>query len=219
MKLVLISNKAGKLKNKVLLICMIMVLSSPGVYAKERDAGKLIAGVLLTAAGGLMAYNGFQPADISSPDLSMASFSTVTTGTGPWSITTNGTIKNTGNVDLKNVNVTVIYKDSTGAEISSSTVAYGNTIATGNTSGLSTTSTGLGSDPVFFSVKYQANFNRLYETYSVSTGIAGSVIAAGGIFLICDYFFDLSDFFEQKGVNVHLTAMNDGLSFMTSKTF
>jgi hypothetical protein len=209
------------LKNKILVVFIVLIVSGTNIYAKEKDTGKLIAGILLTAAGGVVAYNGFQMDEISFPEMTMASFSTLTTNTGPgqWSITTNGTLKNTGNVDLKNVSVTVIYKDYTGAEIADSTVTYSNTFAPGNTSDLSTSSSNLPDEPLFFSVKYQADFKRLYENNSVSTGIAGAVMAAGGIFLICDYFFDFSDYFEQNGMKVSLAAMNNGLSFMTSKTF
>lgn len=204
------------MKNKIVLILIFLLFCGQSIYAKEKDTAKLIAGILLTAAGGVVAYNGFQPVDVSFPDLSMASFATVTAGT---TITTDGTIKNTGNVGLKNVKVTVIYKNSSGAEITDSTVDYSGTIAPDASEPLYIGPMDIGTEPYFFSVEYRADFNRLYENNSVSTGIAGSVMIAGGIFLICDYFFDFSDFFEQKGVSVGLAAVNNGLSFTAAKAF
>ena len=74
---------------------------------------------MLTAAGGLVAYSGFRLVDISAPGVSMPAFTTATAGPGPWVITTSGTVINTGNVDLKNLTITVYYKDSMGVDIAS----------------------------------------------------------------------------------------------------
>jgi hypothetical protein len=207
------------LKNKILIILLALAFLCPCLQAKEKEPAKLIMGIFLTAAGGVFAYNGFQMADASWPSMNMPSFVTVTTGTGPWTVTTSGVIKNTGNVELRNISLTVYYKDTAGAEITNTTTAVSSTLAPGASTSVNFLPYDIAEEPFFFSVKYTADFDRRMQNFNAPVGIAGSALCAAGVFLICDYIFDLTDFLEKNDAKAQLSMINDGFRLMASKSF
>jgi hypothetical protein len=151
--------------------------------------------------------------------MDMQSFTTVTTGSGPFTISANGTIMNTGNVDLRNIKITVYYKDTLGADITNTITAVSAPLAIGGSASVPIPAAIMGPEPLFFSVKYRADFDRKLENYSVPAGAVGSVIFATGVYFICDYIFDISDFLDKNDAKVQLSAVNDGFSLITSKRF
>jgi hypothetical protein len=207
------------LKNKILLMVLSLAFFCTNIYAKEKDPSKLMAGIILASAGAIVAYSGFQMAEISVPEITTQSFVTVTTGTGPWDITAQSTIKNTGNVDVENIIMTVIYKDSMGAEITSENVSLPDKLAVSGTYTYNSSALGLAAEPLFFSTRFWANYDKTYTTSSPSAAAVGCTIIAAGAFLICDYIFDITDFMEKTDVKVQLSAVNNGLNLMTSKSF
>lgn len=210
------------MKNKILILLLALAVLCPNIYAEEKDPNKLLSGIILTIAGGFVAYSGFRMADITVADMKMQTFVTTTTETTPtWVISTTGTVKNIGNVPFENISVTVIYKDNMGTNIPSGTetISLSYDLEPGASGVFSSYLTGLEYEPVFVSARFYGDYTGIYETSSPETAFVGCAVAAAGVFFICDYIFDLTDLFEQKEIKVQLSMANNGFNLITSKSF
>lgn len=208
------------MKKKIVIMLAAVFILCGQVSAKEKDPNGLLTGIILMSMGGIVAYSGFRMVDISSPILSTQSFTWNDGDPSPWDATASGVIKNTGNVPLTNIILTVEYKDSMGAIIGSDTVADNkSSLAVGETSTFSSSYDCNLVQPRFISVRSWHRSATLYENSDLLTGFVGAGVIAAGVFFICDYFFDITDFFEGQEAKVQLSSSFDGVNLTVSKIF
>lgn len=216
------------MKNKILAALLAVVLAAGQIQAeeqkKEKDPFQLVSGGLLVVVGAMASYLGFNMNNVSLPRISMQSFTWNDSETSPgsWEVSSSGTLQNSGNLDLRNITVTVEYKDFAGVLIQSQTVPIDTKtelLKPAETDTFSSSLTGLAYDPQFVSARFRADFTEEFVNTNITTGVIGSAVAAIGVFFICDYFFNITDFFLKQEIQVQLSALDGGFSFITSKNF
>ncbi len=211
------------MKKIIITFAVIVYYLNCNLYASEKTPQKLMAGLILVAAGSMVSYTGFKLADISRPEMSAQSFTwdKVSSGTN-WDASAQGTIKNTGNLPLHNIKLTVIYKDSLGAELGQQTISPDNKsilLMPGDTDTFSSSVSALPEEPFFISTRFKADFFQEFESSNIATGYAGLAVIAAGAFFITDYFLDITDFFEKNDMKVQLSCNTGGLSLLAMRLF
>ena len=74
-------------------------------------------------------------------------------------------------------------------------------------------------EPYYASVEYSVDYDELWESKSISAGVTGSILAAAGVYLICDYFFDITDVLNKNFFKINIQSNNDGLAILACRSF
>ncbi len=197
-------------------------------YYRDRSNNKLLYGLVLSAAGLVLAFHGFSMAkeDISQPSVEIQNFSFNASQPRinlPYNVTATGQVRNTGNVDLTGHTVFVEYYDS-GNNLCADIHEYYGGIRMNDTGSFSLLTTGyaINVQPVNYKVYTDLQYDSIYRTrqQNQAEGIIGVVVFGIGAYLMIDYALNINKFdtyMQKHDMDVKLAASRQSLGFLVSK--
>lgn len=189
------------------------------INGAQKNMTKLVGGATLTCMGAMLTYWGFSLKSVSKPELSMLSFTWTKDFDTTWVANYSGTIRNSGNVDLSNIKLSIVFKDTSGTYISTQKIDGPITLKPGANYNFSNYYETGSVEPGFVSVSYSANFTETLENRNLALGISGIAIAACGLFFVADYFFDFTEPLKEQNISMEITPCFAGIKFVASKIF
>ncbi|MBU2617045.1 MAG: hypothetical protein KKB79_03670 [Nanoarchaeota archaeon] len=193
---------------------------------KLRGKTKLFCGIALTGLGAFLAIDGYSDATNPALDTSNWSWSKERAGAGyPWYVDSYGTVKNTGNVPLKNVKIYRTYYDASGQMIANDycylDVHWLDPLPKGASDSWDYFAGGWDSTPT--RVELSASYE--YEKISKNEiqGAIGLCTAGVGVYLIWDYTRKTKSFQSSKikemGIDFQVANSPNSISILALKSF
>lgn len=204
-------------KNITFLFIFLFFLTD--IKGAQKNMTKLVGGTTLTCMGAMLTYWGFSLKSVSKPKLTMISFTWTKNFDTTWDENYSGTIRNSGNVDLSNIKLSIVFKDTNGTYITTQKIDGPVTLKPGANYNFSNSYDTGSVEPGFVSVSYSADFTEMFENRDLVLGTSGIAIAACGIFFVVDYFFDFTEPLKKKNISLEITPCFAGIKFVASKIF
>ncbi len=198
---------------------LVLLYMTNNILGEQKNLTKLLGGSALLGIGGILMISGFTMKSVSIPEIKMQFFTWSKSNPSNWQADYNGTIKNTGTVEMKNIKLIITYKDIYGVKIGSQTI-NGPSLLTPEAAYNFNGSYDCGStEPGFSSVEYRADFTEQLENNNLILGFSGVAVAATGLFFIADYLFDFTSPLQNNNITIELLPFYAGIKFKTIKYF
>jgi len=170
---------------------------------------KGILGGALVIGGIAMAFSGFKKIDVSRPELNISNWSWTSEQLITWWADAQGTVRNTGNVPLKDIKIFISYYDSSGRLISQQWTfldAYWLSPLPVNAQDSWSWLSNSTMQPTLASVRAEFAYDKIYETKNAALGWVGVVSAGVGAYLLYDAIY--------QGSKLHAALDRRGIDFI-----
>ena len=206
---------------KIFILLSIFVFTLGTALHAYDNHWKLAVGVLFTAAGGVLSYQGMKVVNVTDPGVRVTGWNWDKEENGSWSVDYGGIFEVDGNVDLNNIEINVTFRDAENTPIGTdSAVLSGSAnLSPGSTVSFSGTYGALADEPYYATVAYTADYTAVMESNSPGLGISGIAMTVCGVYLLADYFIDFGSLFSETGVEVGLYPNYDGAAILAAKSF